>query len=119
MIVAIQCDQSKLLVNGPLNSTLVPIERWNAAKGGVSMSKDTSPTPHTTEGMGWRVSVSIVTFFGSMIAVILWLFFFAGDFNVYQNMALVVVILLAFVALMGATWAPWGMRQSRDSWSKS
>ena len=67
------------------------------------------------EGMGWRVGVSIVTFFGSMIAVILWLFFYATSFSVYQNIALVVVILLAFIAIMGATWASWGMKQ-RDYW---
>jgi membrane protein YdbS with pleckstrin-like domain len=64
-----------------------------------------------TEGMGWRVGVSIVAFFGSIIAVILWLFFYAGSFNVYQNIAIVVVILLAFIAVIGATWASWGMRR--------
>ena len=68
-----------------------------------------------SQGMGWRVAVSIVTFFGSVIAVIVWLFFYAGSFNVYQNIAVVVVILLAFIAIMGATWAPWGMR---ESWAK-
>jgi hypothetical protein len=67
-----------------------------------------------SEGMGWRVAVSIITFFGSMIAVILWLFFFAGDFTVYQNIALVVVILLSFIAIMGATWASWGMRHGAE-----
>jgi len=64
-----------------------------------------------SEGMGWRVGVSIVTFFGALIAAILWLFFYAGSFNAYQNLAVVIVILLAFVAVMGATWASWGMRQ--------
>jgi protein-S-isoprenylcysteine O-methyltransferase Ste14 len=73
--------------------------------------------PLKTEGMGWRVGVSIVTFFGSIIAVILWLFFYAGSFNVYQNIAVVVVTLLAFIALMGATWAPWGLGQRSDWWS--
>ncbi len=63
------------------------------------------------EGMGWRVAVSIVTFFGSLIVAILWLFFYAGNFNAYQNVAVAVVISLAFIAVMGATWAPWGMRQ--------
>lgn len=58
-----------------------------------------------------------MTFFGSIIAVILWLFFYAGSFNVYQNIAVVVVIALAFIAVMGATWASWGMRQRGDWWS--
>lgn len=64
------------------------------------------------EGMGWRVSVSIVTFFGLVIAVILWLSFYVQKFNVYQNISVIVVILLAFIAIMGATWASWGMRQA-------
>ena len=63
------------------------------------------------EGMGWRVAVSIVTLFGSIIAAIIWLFFYAGNFNAYQNIAVIFVIILAFIAIMGATWAPWGMKQ--------
>ena len=70
--------------------------------------------PPRPEGMGWRIGVSIVTFFGSIIAAILWLFFYAGNYNAYQNIAVVVVIFLAFIAVMGSTWASWGLRQS--SW---
>ena len=79
------------------------------------MSSEMGTVRDRREGMGWRVGVSIVTFFGAMIAVILWLFFYAGSFGVYQNLAIIVVILLAFIAIMGATWASWGMRQS-DWW---
>jgi len=61
--------------------------------------------------MGWRIAVSIITFFGLLIALILWLFFFAGSYNGYQNIAVVFVMVLAFMAVMGATWASWGMRQ--------
>ncbi len=64
--------------------------------------------------MGWRVPLSIIAFFGSIIAVIIWLFFYAGSFNVYQNIAVVVVIFLALIAVMGAAWASWGMKQG--SW---
>lgn len=59
-----------------------------------------------------------MTFFGAIIAAILWLFFYAGHFNVYQNIAIVVVILLAFIAVMGATWGSWGMRQT-DWWQQT
>ena len=68
------------------------------------------------EGMGWRVGVSIFSFFAAVIAVILWLFFYAGNYNAYQNLAIIVVIFLAFVAVMGAVWASWGMRQ-RNWWN--
>ena len=65
------------------------------------------------EGMGWRVAVTILAFFGSIISTIVWLFFYAGSYNVYQNIAVVAVILMAFIAAMGATWASWGMKQRR------
>lgn len=81
---------------------------------GQVVAEATQP-PNRPEGMGWRVGVSIVASFGSLIAAIIWLFFFAGGFSVYQNIALVVVVFLVFVAVMGATWASWGMRQA-DRW---
>lgn len=65
-----------------------------------------------SEGMGWRVGVSVATVFGATIAAILWLFFYAGSFSIYQNIAVIIVITLAFVAVMGATWASWGMKHS-------
>ena len=64
------------------------------------------------EGMGWRVAASILGFFGTIIGIIVWLFFYAGNYSVYQNIAVVAVILIAFVAVMGATWAAWGIRQA-------
>jgi hypothetical protein len=67
------------------------------------------------EGMGWRVGVSIFSFFAAIIATILWLFFYAGSYNAYQNLAIIVVIFLAFIAVMGAIWASWGLKQ-RNWW---
>ena len=67
------------------------------------------------EGMGWRVGVSIISFFAAIIAVIVWLFFYAGGYNAYQNLAIIVVIFLAFIAVMGAIWASWGLKQ-RNWW---
>jgi len=63
------------------------------------------------EEMGWRVPVTILAFFGDLIALVLWLLFYAESFNPYQNAGVVIVIFLAFAATMGATWASWGMRQ--------
>jgi len=71
------------------------------------------------EGMGWRVATSIITFFASIIGIILWLFFYAENFNAYQNIAIVVVIFLGFIAVMGATWARWGMKQRGRAWRSS
>ncbi len=77
---------------------------------------ETTLNNNASEGMGWRVGISILTFFGSLIGIILWLFFYAQNFNVYQNIAVVVVILIGFIAIMGATWASWGMKQAQRGW---
>ena len=73
-----------------------------------------------SDGMGWRVTASIITFFASIIIIIIWLFFYAENYTIYQNVAIVVVILLGFIAVMAATWASWGMKQSREGkWRSS
>jgi membrane-bound metal-dependent hydrolase YbcI (DUF457 family) len=72
----------------------------------------------TPEGLGSRVTVSILTFFGSLIGIVLWLFFYADKFTVYQNIAVVAVILIGFVATMGATWAAWGIKQAERQGKK-
>lgn len=75
------------------------------------VAMETTANNKTSKGMGWRIAITILIFFGSIIGIILWLFFYAGSFNVYQNIAIVVVILLSFVAITGATWASWGIKQ--------
>ena len=73
-----------------------------------------------SDDMGWRVTISILTFFASIIGVIIWLFFYAEDYTIYQNVAIVVVIFLGFIAVMAATWASWGIKQSREGkWRNS
>jgi len=79
------------------------------------MASEGMRPPMRPEGIGWRIAVSIITFFAGIIAVILWLFFYAGNYNAYQNLAIIVVIFLAFIAVMGAVWASWGLRQ-RSWW---
>jgi len=64
-----------------------------------------------SEGMGWRVTVSVVTFFAAAIVAVLWLFFCAGGYTVYQNAAVIAVDLLAAAGVMGSVWASWGMKQ--------
>ena len=75
-----------------------------------------------TKGFGWRVSLSIIVCIGWLIFLILWLFFYATGFNVYQNIAIFIVSLLVVGGILGASWAPWGMRHGYkfdESFSKS
>jgi len=68
------------------------------------------PTPMETPGFTWRVSLSIIVFFGWAIFLILWLLFYAGDFNAYQNIAVILVTILVGIAILAASWASWGIK---------
>ena len=69
--------------------------------------------------MGWRISATILSFFGVIIGMVVWLFFYAEDFSVYQNIAVVAVIILGFLSAMGTTWATWGMKYGAKIGRKS
>lgn len=62
------------------------------------------------EGLATRVVVSIFVLFAWLIFVIIHLAFFAVQFNVYQNIAIVLAVSLAGMAILGAMWASWGMK---------
>jgi len=49
------------------------------------------------KGLGWRVSLSIISGVGWLCFIILWLAFFAGDHSAYRNLA----VLLASIMLIG------------------
>ena len=61
-------------------------------------------------GMAWRVGLSIICFFVLIAFLIVWLFFYADAYSVYQNIAVVIVSILVFLGVMGAAWASWGMK---------
>ena len=72
------------------------------------------PEVWTTPGFGWRVGVTILLFIGWLSFVIIWLFFFAGKYDIFQNLAILIVSVLVGVGVLAAMWAPWGMRMARD-----
>ncbi len=69
--------------------------------------------PEDTPGFGLRVAISIISVFGIVAFFIVWLFFFADKFTLYQNVAVFLVAVLAFIAIMGAGWASWGIKYGR------
>lgn len=68
--------------------------------------------PSTSNGMGWRVAVSIVSMFGLVSFVLLYFGFWASSFNFLQNIVVVLVAILVFIAANGAAWASWGIRRA-------
>ena len=65
-----------------------------------------------TKGFGWRVSISIITAVGWLSFIILWLFFYADKYSVYQNIGAVIVSLIVFIGINGAVWGTWAMRMA-------
>lgn len=68
------------------------------------------PLPMETPGFRWRVSLSIIVVFGWLIFMVLWLMFYAEVFNIYQNLAVILVSILVAIAILAASWAPWGIK---------
>jgi membrane protease YdiL (CAAX protease family) len=68
-------------------------------------------------GMGSRVAVSIVTFLGWLIFLILFLAFYAEGFSVYKNLAIVLASVLVGVAIIAPMWVHWGIKSGR-AWEK-
>ena len=62
-------------------------------------------------GFGWRVSLSILVSIGWLAFLVIWLFFYAGNYSIYQNIAVFLASILVIAAVMGAAWASWGIKQ--------
>lgn len=67
------------------------------------------PKEDPSNGMGWRVAVSIVTVFGLASFLLLFAAFWAGPFTIFQVVAVCLVAALVFIAINGAAWASWGV----------
>jgi hypothetical protein len=65
-------------------------------------------------GFASRVVVSIIIPLALMIFLIIWFFFYATNFDFYQNIAVFIVSILIMAGIMGAIWAPWGMKHEKD-----
>ncbi len=84
-----------------------------------SKRRNHSPLPMKTLGFAWRVSLSIIVGCGWFIFLIIWLLFYAGGFNIYQNIAIFLVSILIVGAILGSSWASWGLKYGykyHDEW---
>lgn len=78
---------------------------------------DMDDNQETPPGLGPRVVVSIIVFFGLLIFSIIYVAFFAISFSLFQKIAVILVAILAATAILGAMWALWGInlgKQWRD-----
>lgn len=67
-----------------------------------------------TKGFKTRVYASVVGALVLFIFLICWFWFFAEPFSIFQNLAIFIASILATGGILGASWAPWGMKHSRE-----
>lgn len=67
-----------------------------------------------TKGFKWRVVLSTALAFLLIVFLIVWFWFYAEPYNVYQNIAILVVSVLIAAGVMAAAWAPWGIKHQHD-----
>jgi peptidoglycan/LPS O-acetylase OafA/YrhL len=63
-----------------------------------------------TSGFKWRVGLSIALPFAAMIFLIIWFWSYAQPYNVWQNIAVMLVTLLVIGGVLGSVWARWGIK---------
>jgi MFS family permease len=67
-----------------------------------------------TKGFRWRVWVSGIGMLVVFIFLIYWFWVYAAPYDLYQNLAIFIISFLIMAGLLGAMWAPWGMRHGPE-----
>jgi magnesium-transporting ATPase (P-type) len=67
-----------------------------------------------TKGFRGRVWVSCILMLAVFLFLVYWFWFYAETYNVYQNIAIFLVSLLIMGGILGAMWAPWGMKHGSE-----
>jgi len=65
-------------------------------------------------GFRWRILTSIILPFAAIIFLIIWFWYYAEPYSVWQNIAVLLVILLAIGGIIGAIWARWSMKHGHE-----
>jgi len=65
-------------------------------------------------GFKSRVIISIIVPLALMIFLIIWFYSYAENYNIYQYFAVFLVSILIVGGLLGAMWAPWGMKHGKN-----
>lgn len=64
-------------------------------------------------GFRWRVWVSCIIVFASLVVLIYWFWVYATPYRWYQNLIVFIVFCIIDGGIMAALWAPWGMKHPR------
>ncbi len=67
------------------------------------MSKAPQPEP-------WRIYLTIFVSLGWLIALALWLFYYAASFSILQNIGIFVLSLAVVAIIIILLWLPWSFK---------
>ena len=59
--------------------------------------------------LGSRVAGTVIVGVGWLAFIILWLAFFAGKFDLWQNLAIFIVSIIVGVGTIAAMWIKWAL----------
>ena len=65
-------------------------------------------------GFRWRIVITIVLPFAAIIFLIMWFWYYAEPYSVWQNIAVLLVVLLIVGGALGALWARWSMKHGHE-----
>lgn len=65
------------------------------------------------KGFKSRVAISGILVFAAFVFLIYWFWYLAQPYNVYQNIVIFIIPFLIAGGILGAMWAPWGMKHGR------
>jgi hypothetical protein len=66
-----------------------------------------------TEGFRGRIWLSVVIALVLMLFLVYWFWFLAEPYRWHQNLAVFMIAVLIMGGILGAAWAPWGMKHGR------
>jgi hypothetical protein len=66
------------------------------------------------QGLAWRLAASFLIGIMWLAFIIIWLFFMAGDYGLYQNLAMVILSIVVGMAALIAIWITFGLRFARQ-----
>jgi len=67
------------------------------------------------QGVAWRLGASAMMGILWLTFLIVWLFFFASEYNIYQNLAIVILSIVLSMGAILAIWISFGLRFARHA----
>lgn len=66
------------------------------------------------KGFKWRILTSLIIPFLALLFLITWFWYYAEPYTVWQNIAVLLVVILAIGGILGVIWARWSMKHGHE-----